>query len=348
MTKFPDDVSVVIVAHNARAHLPTTLDSLKEADCFQEQITVVDVASTDDCRDWLKLEWPGVRVLRLDSNEGPNPARNIGITSATTPYVFLMDADAIVEPDAVPLLRSAMAGDPSIAIGSPIVVYAKRPDIIQYAATDLHFICEAVNPWQGRSVHARGIEARDIGIASGNALLISRVAALQVGLFDERYFMGKEDADFTHRIKLSGYKIMEVPWARVLHNAKPRGNALFYYQIRNRGHFMLKNYQLRTLVLLMPALLLHEFLQIALLTYKGHGITYLKAILGLIKMLPHLPADRAKVARFRVRQDCEVLVSGPTVVREDLQSNSFFRKSKAAYDKILHAYWNLLTKTVLH
>src|SRR5262249_61010875 len=139
------DVSVVIVAHNARAHLPTTLDSLKEAGCPQEQITVVDVASTDGCPDWVKSEWSGVRVLRLDSNEGPNPARNIGITSATTPYVFLMDADAIVEPDAVPLLRSAMAGDPSIAIGSPIVVCANRPDMIHYEGTDLHLFSVAVN-----------------------------------------------------------------------------------------------------------------------------------------------------------------------------------------------------------
>ncbi|MDJ0714269.1 MAG: glycosyltransferase family 2 protein [Prochloraceae cyanobacterium] len=345
--EFPQDVSVAIVTHNALSYLAATLESLKAAGCPNEQITIVDVASTDGGTDWVESQWSGVRVLRLDFNKGPNPARNLGITSATTPYVLIMDADVMVQANTVFLLRTAMKQDPSIAIASPIVVYANKPDTIQYAGTSLHFMCEAVNPWQGKPVYERGTEPQDIGCASGCTLLISRAAAIRAGLFDNRYFAGKDDGDFTHRIKLAGYRIIEVPTAHVIHNCSPRGTKLFQHQIRNRWHFMLKNYQIRTLLLLAPILLLHELLQITLLTYKGHSIAYLKAILNLIKMLPSLPSDRASVAKFRVRQDHEVLISSPILVREDMLSNSFLCYCKTLYDSLLSNYWKLLRKTIL-
>ncbi|HET6955609.1 MAG TPA: hypothetical protein VFI56_03485, partial [Vicinamibacterales bacterium] len=44
--------------------------------------------------------------------------------------------------------------------------------------------------------------------------------------------------DFTHRIKMAGYRIWEVPQAVVEHQSRPRGTWLFYYQIRNRWHFI--------------------------------------------------------------------------------------------------------------
>ena len=54
----------------------------------------------------------------------------------------------------------------------------------------------------------------------------------------------------------------ELPDALVLHDhQKERSTWLFYYQIRNRWHFMLKNYQWRTLILILPCLLIHEPLQ---------------------------------------------------------------------------------------
>src|SRR5947207_3075872 len=77
-------------------------------------------------------------------------------------------------------------------------------------------------------------------------LLLDPQTAIEIGLFDARYFIGKEDGDFTHRIKMAGYKMIELPQALVLHNSRPRGSWLFYYQIRNRWHFILKNYQIGT------------------------------------------------------------------------------------------------------
>ena len=344
---FPADVDVAIVAHNNLSALPATLESLAEAGCPPERITVVDVASTDGTGEWLKGEWPRVRVRRLDRNDGPSPGRNVGITEASRRFVLLMDADVRVRPDAVQRLHASMIADATIKVGSPIVVHADRPEVIQYAGGALHYICEAVNPWLDRPLAERGQEPRDIGAAPTCALLLDREASIDIGLFDERYFIGKEDGDFTHRVKMAGYKIWEVPQALVLHNSRPRGAWLFYYQIRNRWHFILKNYQKRTIVCLIPVLVVHEPLQLLVLVVKGHGWTYLRAAAGLVALLPALPRDRSLARRIRRKNDRDLLVSAPIVVRDDLAGHPFVRNGKALYERVLSGYWNLLRRSVL-
>jgi hypothetical protein len=347
MSAFPEDIDVAIVAHDNLAALPATLASLAEAGCPPGRITVVDVLSTDGTAEWLRREWPGIRIRRLDFNDGPSPGRNVGITESTRRFVFLMDADVRIRPTTVPLLHAAMLADSSIKIGSPIVVHASHPDLIQYAGGALHYICEAVNPWLDRPLADRGAEPLDIGAAPTCALLLDRAASIEIGLFDERYFIGKEDGDFTHRAKMAGYKIWELPQSLVLHNSRPRGSWLFYYQVRNRWHFILKNYQLRTIVCLIPPLLVYEPLQLAVLTLKGHLGTYVRAVFGLIAMLPALPRDRALARRIRRKSDRDLLVSAPIVVRDDIAASPIVKRGKALYERFLDGYWAFLKRTVL-
>ncbi len=342
---FPSDVDVAVVAHDSRDALRPTLEALAAAGCPPDRITVVDIASTDGTAEWLAREHPRVRVRRLDRNEGPNPGRNIGITEASEPLVLLMDADVRIAPDAVQRLRAAMLADASIKVGSPIIVDQQQPDRIQYAGGAIHFICEAVNPWAGRMLAERGPAPRNIGAASACALLIDRRAASEIGLFDERYFMGKDDGDFIHRMKIAGYKVWEVPQSIALHDTRQRTDWMFYYQIRNRWHFMLKNYEGRTILALIPVLVIHEPLQLAVLTLKGHLGTYLRAIGGVLRLLPSLPRDRAFVRRMRRVHDRDLLVSAPIVVREDLASSALARHGKKSYEGMLIRYWRLLTGT---
>ncbi len=345
--RWPDDTEVAIVAHDNLPALPETIASVLAAGCPPTRIAVVDVASTDGTGAWLAREHPGIRVRRLDRNEGPSPGRNVGITESRTRFVLLMDADVRIRPDTVGRLHAALIADTSIKVGSPIVVHASQPDRIQYAGGALHFICEAVNPWLDRPLRERGSAPVDIGAAPTCALLLDREAAIEVGLFDERYFIGKEDGDFTHRIKMAGYKIWELPDAIVLHNSRPRSAWLFYYQIRNRWHFILKNYELRTIVAIAPALLVHEPVQLAVLVAKGHGLTYLRALGGLVALMPTLPRDRRLAKRIRRRADRELLVSAPIVARDDLIGSGVLKWAKTAYERALDRYWRLLTRTVL-
>jgi GT2 family glycosyltransferase len=322
------------------------LASLDAAGCPRSAMFLVDVASTDGTADWLAQAYADLRVHRLDRNDGPDPGRNIGIRDTPQPYVFLMDADVVVRPESIQRLRVAMAADPRIKIGSPIVVHLSAPDTIQYAGGSLHFICEAINPWLDRPLAERGNTPEDIGVAPTCGLLLDRAAAIEIGLFDERYFIGKEDGDFTHRIRLAGYRIRELPDALVLHHSRPRGTWLFYYQIRNRWHFMLKNYQWRTLVAILPCLMIHEPLQLVVLHAKGHGRVYWKSVAGLLALLPALRRDRAVTNHIRTVPDRVLLRSDRLIIREDLVRGRLGRAGQRAYEGFLRGYWWLLAKTV--
>jgi hypothetical protein len=94
-------------------------------------------------------------------------------------------------------------------------------------------------------------------------------------------------------------------------------------------------------------LLVYEPVQFVVLVAKGHGLTYLRAVAGLLAMLPSLPRDRALANRIRVKADRDLLVSGPMVVREDLVSNVLVRRGKTIYERLLTAYWDFLKNTVL-
>lgn len=343
---FPRDVGVSIVCHNNRDVLPATLASLDAASCPRSAVLVVDVASTDGTTEWIRREFTDIAVRTLERNDGPGPGRNIGIRECRFPFVFLMDADVQVKCDTVQRLRQAMAEDPSIKIGSPIVVHASAPDSIQYAECSLHFMCEAINPWLNRPLAERGDEPRDVGVAPACGLLIDRQAAIEVGLFDERYFLGKDDGDFTHRIRMAGHRIRELPSALVLHRSRPRGTWLFYYQLRNRWHFMLKNYQWSTLVLMLPCLAVHEPLQALVLHAKGHGRVYWKSVGGLIALLPSLPRDRAAARGIRVEPDTVLLRADRLIVPDDLATHGLVRLGKDAYEGFLRGYWRMVVKLV--
>ena len=202
------------------------------------------------------------------------------------------------------------------------------------------------HPLMNRPLAERGDDPRDVTVASTCALLLDRAAAIEIGLFDERYFIGKEDGDFTHRCVMAGYRILELPQAQVFHYSRPRGTWLFYYQIRNRWHFMLKNYQVSTLLLIVPPLILHEALQAAVLIAKGHAVVYFKAVWGLIELLPDLRKDRAVMRRIRKRRDADVLVTGSLIIREDLAKTGLVRLGRVFYEGFLNGYWRLLKATI--
>lgn len=341
---FPTDVDVAVVSHNGRSTLPEVLARLVACGAPAARITVFDIASTDDTATWLKADWPEIRVATLTENKGPNPARNQAIGATTQPYLLLVDSDAYLEPQAVVALRDAARTDTTIGATVPVVVHADRPDTIQYAGSRLHFICEAINPFAEQSLQSRGDIAGDIGTAPGVTFLLNVAAARAVGGFDDRYFMGKEDGEFCYRLKLAGYRLVETPAAIARHGTRPRTTWLFPFQVRNRWHFMLKNYQMRSLLVLGPALLVHEVVQAAMLVAKGHGVAWWRGFVGVLQFPGSLAADRRAVARLRRVPDAALLDAAPLVVRKDLVGGSLGASAKRVYDAWLMAYWRAASR----
>jgi GT2 family glycosyltransferase len=255
------------------------------------------------------------------------------------PYLLLLDADALIYPDAPARLRQAL--DPAARVGTVTPVTLSAPDVIQYAGGALHFICEAINPYFGKALAERGTTTLDIGTAPAVALLIDVKVAHHIGLWDERYFMGKDDGDFSFRLRMAGYRLVEDPKALVDHATRPRSTWLFRHQIRNRWHFLLKNYELRTLIVLLPAFAIHETVQLGTLTARGHLGAWWEALKELVSWMPTLGAERRVIQGIRTVRDRDLLEYGPLLIRSDIVGGGVGQMLKRAYDGWLGGYWSV-------
>jgi len=205
-------------------------------------------------------------------------------------------------------------------------------------------MCEAINPWMNRSLRERGSALADVGVASGNGLLINRRAAVAVGLFDERYFMGKDDGDFTHRMRIGGYRILELPrrWCCTAAGRGATGSSTTRFGTGGISCSRTTNGALMHPAVpggpRAPATDRSPRQRI-----RGH---VLESGPRLIAMLPDLSRDRAAVRHFRKLNDGALLKSDRLIVRDDLMT-PLTRVGKSLYDAWLSAYWSLLRHTVL-
>jgi glycosyltransferase involved in cell wall biosynthesis len=107
------EASVVIAVHNARHTINETLRCLF-ASTFPVpyEVVVVDDASTDGTAEL--CEAFAVRLIRLETNQGPARARNIGIRHTRGEVIVFLDSDVTFPPDLVGRMLGLMA-DPGVA-----------------------------------------------------------------------------------------------------------------------------------------------------------------------------------------------------------------------------------------
>jgi len=298
----------------------------------------VDNASTDGSRELIERKYSqDLEIIKLDENRGPNPARNVILQNAKTEYVLFLDADVVLENDVVVKLMQALDSEQRAAVAAPKIMDYEEQSKIQYNGTLIHYI--------GAAIHLRSDDAHTHVVTSlgGACLLVRKKVADQVNGWDEDLFFGWTDGDFVYRIVLAGYQALSVSSAKLYHPYSKRGVSKVYYQVRNRWHFMLKTYAWRTLIFILPAIILYEFFLLGFLLVKKQGCTYFRANLSVLKNLPSILEKRSTVQKSRKTKDRETLTVGIFTVREELAPKKLFSFIKT-FNKVINSYWHLVRR----
>lgn len=94
-------VSVIVPVYNAGKYLKEMANSLLSQTCKEMEFIFVDDCSTDNSLEILseleKADEERIIIIKLDKNQGPGAARNIGIRYASGEYIGFADSDDLVK-----------------------------------------------------------------------------------------------------------------------------------------------------------------------------------------------------------------------------------------------------------
>lgn len=105
-------VSFIVPVYNVLAYLDECITSLVTASRDGDEIILVDDGSTDAsgarCDDWQRRHPTLISVIHQD-NGGLSVARNTGLASARSPYIYFLDSDDVLCSEHFDLVRSELA-----------------------------------------------------------------------------------------------------------------------------------------------------------------------------------------------------------------------------------------------
>jgi GT2 family glycosyltransferase len=226
------DLSVVVVTHQSRSHVPECLHALDRARAgLAAEVLVVDNASEDGTPDEVRRVAPWARVIETGGNLGYAKAVNRGIRESTGEFVLVLNPDCVVREAAPAALREWMRAHPRCAIAGPRILntdgsleWSARsfpgPFTFLFNRYSLLTRLWPGNPWSRRYLLSDWDHAtpRSVDWVSGACMFVRRSAIDQAGGMDEAYFMFNEDVDWCHAMKDAGWSVDFVPAAEVTHH----------------------------------------------------------------------------------------------------------------------------------
>jgi hypothetical protein len=241
----PPKVSVVIPTYNLKDILLECLASVFAQDYPNFEVIVVDNASVDGTSAAVREKFPQAKLVRNPKNLGVTGGGNTGFKYATGDYVWMVDHDNIIEPNALLEMVKLAESDPQIGIVVPKIYYWEPKDIIWSAGT-------AINLWTGQNLSREGNDrtqydrVEEVQIAPANFLILRKIVGEVGGLYDDVYFISYEDSDLSFRVRKAGYKIIYTPKAVCYHKIpfldKDAGTRRWlsraYWTARNKIIFM--------------------------------------------------------------------------------------------------------------
>lgn len=210
--------SVVIPSWNGRHLLERNLSSVVEAlaDDAENEIIVVDNGSSDGTAEFLRREFPGVRVIEPGRNLGFAGGANAGVRAARNDVIVLLNNDMRVAKDFLAPLLEGFRDERVFAVSCQIFFSDPSRRREETGLTE--------GWWEHGSLRVRHRvdeavrEPFPCFYGGGGSCAFDRAKFLELAGFDELYApFYLEDADLGYRAWKRGWKVLYEPRSVVWH-----------------------------------------------------------------------------------------------------------------------------------
>jgi GT2 family glycosyltransferase len=245
--------SIIIVTWNALEHLQTYLPSVAQTEHPSFEILIADNASTDGSAEWIRENYPNIRIATFDNNYGYCGGNNRGARKARGRWLIFLNNDVRVEPDWLDHLETFIKNHPEAGALQPKMRSDRQPEFFEYAGAAGGFVDQYGYPFcRGRLFDnterddCQYDEATPIFWASGAALVIRNDLFEELGGFVESFEFHMEEIDLCWRLWRNGHQVWYVPDSVVYHLGggslpmeSPRKT---YYNFRNNLRMLWRNW----------------------------------------------------------------------------------------------------------
>lgn len=290
--------TIIIPNYNGIQFLEDCLSSLQKQEYAFDTI-VVDNGSTDDSVAYIRHNFPKVKVLVSEKNEGFSAAVNKGIKASKTPFVLLLNNDTKVEADFVKSLEEALERHRDYFGIQAKMLCFHEPDKMDDAGDLYCALGWAFALGKGKEEQKFNRFYQVFAPCAGAAIYRKSVME-EIGYFDKEHFAYLEDIDIAYRAKIAGYKNGFCPQARVLHvGSGSSGSRYNSFKVRlaarNSIYLIHKNMPFLQILINLPFLIPGFLIKAIFFFKKGFGVIYLKALWEGICMSLSAPSSKQKV-----------------------------------------------------
>ena len=214
MNELLENTTAIIVVYRSNEVIFRCLEGIKNL-----KKIIIDNGNDKDLKDKLTKKYKSLDYVILKKNIGFGSAANIGIKKANTENILLMSPDIIFQENSLINLFNAFNNYKNTGFVAPQIFDQNNKYLNNHCYSEFK---KTRRTKEQKKIHSRISETKPDGDLStdfitGAIFLAKKNVLLDVGLFDENFFLYSEDSDLCYRIREKKLLILETPSAKAIH-----------------------------------------------------------------------------------------------------------------------------------
>jgi hypothetical protein len=223
-------LSIIVVHFQVLEHLRRCLSSIFSTNPdLSFEVIIVDNGSEEEQMDFLKKEFPQIKVIKNKYNRGFAFACNQGALVAQGKYFLFLNPDTELKGSFSPLLQF-MEENLKVGIAGCKMINSKGENLFSCRSfpsfwTSISSSQSVLNKLFPQNFFSRKYLLKDLNKSkisfvdwvSGSCFLVRKELFEQIKGFDKNFFMYAEDVDLCLRAKKLGWEVVYFPVVSVIH-----------------------------------------------------------------------------------------------------------------------------------